>query len=736
MTPDPRRLIAQTRSAAGAPADASLAARVLTRGAAARRLARVLEGRRIVWPSQGRARLERFELPRAGAGEVTVELEASSVSPGTERAQYLRLPNARPSFPHHPGYSGAGVVVAVGRGVRGLAPGDRVAVPRAVHASLATMPASEVYAVPDGVSAAAAALTYLAIIAANGVERAPFEEGDLVCVVGAGTIGLLAQRIAHLRGARTVVVARSDRARGLVEATSGSALVRAAEASLEQPAAAVIEATGDPSALGLAATLAAPGACVVLLGSPRGKGDVPLGLLREGELVLVGAHISHLARERAESGQDHFRKFAEEFLAALGTSSIRADDLGGETIDPREPERFYRRLAAGEVSAGTFDWTQLEPGERSAPASFLRRRAVSRSAVAPRPEAAVSDPVGFAIVGCGDIGTANAAAVATASNARVVACVDDVPELARDVASRHGATACGDLEQALALPGVEAVVISVPHALHEQVALDALARGLHVVLEKPVAHDLASALRIAAGAEQSAGVVSVCFPFRYESAVVEAARFVAEGRLGRFAGSATTVLVDKPPSYWHGGYSGRATSPWRASRAVAGGGILIMNATHFIDWALHLTGASVDEVHAYSAGSAATGDVEDAIVVGLRYAGGAIGSIVGASSARGAAGSQGLRLWGDDGQLVLDDDPRAFSVRAGGAVEASQWHTLGSKDEDDPRVVFFDRFARAVREDREPDVPLRDGLAVQAVVEAAYRSIADGRPVSVQELPS
>jgi UDP-N-acetyl-2-amino-2-deoxyglucuronate dehydrogenase len=733
MTPDPRRLLAQTRSAAGASADGSLAARALTRGAAARRLGTVLEGRRVVWPSQGRARLERFELPRAGAGEVTVELEASSVSPGTERAQYLRLPNARPSFPHHPGYSGAGVVVAAGRGVSGLAPGARVAVPRAVHASLATVPASEVYAVPAGVSAGAAALTYLAIIAANGVERAGFDEGDLICIVGAGTIGLLAQRIAAARGARTVVVARSDRARDLVEATTGSALVTVEGASLEEPAAAVIEATGDPHALGLAARLAGPGARVVLLGSPRGTGDVPLRVLRERELVLVGAHISHLARERAETGRDDFRRFAEEYLGAVGAGTVPADDLVGEAVDPREPERFYRRLAAGDVSAGTFDWTLLDPGERSARASFRRRPRSAPSAASARAAEAVSEPLGFAIVGCGDIGTANAAAVANAANARVVSCVDDLPELARDVAARHDATPCADLDQALTVPGVEAVVISVPHALHEQVALAALDRGLHVVLEKPVAHDLASALRIAAAAEESAGVVSVCLPFRYERAVAEAARFIAEGRLGAFGGSATTVLLDKPPSYWRGGYSGRATSPWRASRAVAGGGILIMNATHFIDWALHLTSASVEEVHAYSAGSAATGDVEDAIVVGLRYAGGAIGSIVGASSARGA-GSQGLRLWGEDGQVVLDDDPRAFSVRAGSTGEASQWHPLGGNDEEDPRVVFFDRFASAVREGREPDVPLLDGLAVQTVVEAAYRSAADGRPVALQEL--
>ena len=66
---------------------------------------------------------------------------------------------------------------------------------------------------PGGVAVSEAALTYLAIIAAYGVDRCLFERGDLVCVIGAGPIGLLAERIARARGARTVVVSRSDRER-------------------------------------------------------------------------------------------------------------------------------------------------------------------------------------------------------------------------------------------------------------------------------------------------------------------------------------------------------------------------------------------------------------------------------------------------------------------------------------------------------------------------------------------
>ena len=710
------RVLAALRSARGSSDDAPLVGRLATRAAATARLSRVRSGSRIVWPSSGRARLERFELPSAGRGEVTVELLATSLSPGTERAQYLRLPNARPRFPHHPGFSGAGRIVDRGRGTP-FAVGDFVAVPRAPHASLVTVPASEVYAVPHGVSAAQASLTYLAIISAYGVERCEVEPGQSICVVGSGPIGLLAQRIAAARGARVLAVTRADRDR-----------------ADEIRADAVIDAAGQEDTLEFAAAAAGEGARVVLLGSPRGPQRLPLVAIGERSLTLVGAHISRLAAERKETGRDDFRRFADEYLAGVQAGAVDVTDLLGERLDPREPELVYRRLAAKTLRAGHFDWTFVPSAERHTTAPLLPRRLDGEAPLAaPTRPRATGEPLGFAVIGCGDIGAENAAAVAGAANARVVACFDVVPALAAAAAERHGAVASAGLDDALSLPGVDAVVISVPHSAHEEVAIAALARGLHVVIEKPVAHDLASARRIAAAASQSGAVVSVCLPFRYEAAMLAAQALVDAHALGELRGTSITTLVDKPPSYWLGGYSGRAASGWRSSRAVSGGGILIMNATHLVDQVLQLTGASVDEVFALALQTDETGEVEDSICVSLRYAGGAVGSIVGASSARGGSSASGLTVWGTYGQIVLDDHPRAFTLHGAG-IGTGRWRDLATTDAVDPRVVYFERFAEAVQNGTPPEITLSSGIAVQEVVEAAYRSAETGRPIRIEEL--
>ena len=158
-----------------------------------------------------------------------------------------------------------------------------------------------------------------------------------------------------------------------------------------------------------------------------------------------------------------------------------------------------------------------------------------------------------------------------------------------------------------------------------------------------------------------------------------------------------------------------------------------MNATHLVDRALHLTGASVDEVAAFALGSAETGEVEDSIAVSVRYAGGAVGSIVGASSARGGSSASGLTVWGTLGQVVLDDRPRAFTLHAADG-EAGRWRSLEAPEPADPRTVYFERFVDAVLGAGRLDIPLQAGVAVQEVVEAAYRSVESGRPVQIEEL--
>src|SRR5437762_3723835 len=107
-----------------------------------------MEGRRVCWPDEGRAVVEPFAPREARAGEVLIETEMTLISPGTERAFFLGLPNASRRFPYYPGYSNIGRVVRPGEGVQDLATGELVA-SAGNHASHVVTRANQCYRLPE-----------------------------------------------------------------------------------------------------------------------------------------------------------------------------------------------------------------------------------------------------------------------------------------------------------------------------------------------------------------------------------------------------------------------------------------------------------------------------------------------------------------------------------------------------------------------------------------------------------
>ena len=126
---------------------------------------------------------------------------------------------------------------------------------------------------------------------------------------------------------------------------------------------------------------------------------------------------------------------------------------------------------------------------------------------------------------------------------------------------------------------VDAVIICVPNAFHEEYAVDALARGVHVLLEKPLAHTLASAERIADAADRSDAVCTVGFNNRFATAVGHAKTAIDAGDVGRVTHIETNYMR-----------SGGAPDGWFTDPDVAGGGAFLDLGVHALDVALYLLG--------------------------------------------------------------------------------------------------------------------------------------------------
>ena len=287
--------------------------------------------------------METIELGDPGPGEVLVRHHVTAMSPGTERASLLQLPNT-PSqiWPRNVGYSAVGEVLAAGEGVD-LAPGTRV-LTRGRHGTADLAPMSDVFMVDDDVADQDAAFHTLLRITMQAVRKARVELGESVLVIGGGLIGQLAAQWAYVAGAGRVLVADLDpQRRAMAEAVPW--LESMDPASDEERAAlaegptggppVVIESTGFPAPINDAFIIAGHFARVVLLGSTRGSTE-SVNFYRDVHkkgLTIIGAHDS--IRQPDAEDNPFLNALAVHWSARRDVAvAMRMAAAGRITLDP------------------------------------------------------------------------------------------------------------------------------------------------------------------------------------------------------------------------------------------------------------------------------------------------------------------------------------------------------------------------------------------------------------------
>ena len=150
--------------------------------------------------------------------------------------------------------------------------------------------------------------------------------------------------------------------------------------------------------------------------------------------------------------------------------------------------------------------------------------------------------LGVAIIGCGRIGSLRALMASRHPAVRFIALADRDPERARSLAERVGAQAhSSDSLAMMARPEVNAVVVSTIEVEHTAPVLQALDLGKPVLVEKPIALDLADADQIIAAAERAGAKLHVGFSRRFRKRYLLAKEQLVQGRLGRVVGAAARV---------------------------------------------------------------------------------------------------------------------------------------------------------------------------------------------------
>jgi len=254
-------------------------------------------------------------------------------------------------------------------------------------------------------------------------------------------------------------------------------------------------------------------------------------------------------------------------------------------------------------------------------------------------------PLKFAVIGCGAIGARHLAVLAAEPSARLVAICDT--DLAR---CKHFSQMYGNVpyftshEELLRHSDAAVCNVCTPHALHAPMAIAAARAGKHVLVEKPMALSSRDAERMIAAAQGHHVRLMVVKQNRYNAAVLAATAAIREGALGPILMVQTTVLWHRPERYY-------SQSPWRG-RADLDGGALWTQVSHFVDLMIWWCGDVVDAAATLAVRTHEI-EIEDCGTAQLRFAGGAIGTILWTTCAPSRNVEGSITLVGRDGLIKI-----------------------------------------------------------------------------------
>jgi len=343
-----------------------------------------------------------------------------------------------------------------------------------------------------------------------------------------------------------------------------------------------------------------------------------------------------------------------------------------------------------------------------------------------------------AVVGLGNMGSAHAACIAAGEvEGMTLTAVCDVQKKRVDAFLQAHPNVKGyeDYTALLCEKAADAVILAVPHPMHADMAVSALEKGFHVLLEKPVDVSVSKAEKLNAAAAKSDRVFGIMFNQRTNPLFGKAREIVKSGALGELKRTSWTVTNWYRTQYYYD------SGAWRATWAGEGGGVLLNQAPHQLDLWQWICGMPVSVAAYCPVAKYHRIEVEDEATIFVRYKNGATGTFI--TSTGESPGTNRLEIAGTLGKLVLEDGKlKWWRLREDERTVCQKkqqnfvkipfdYEELLQTEKESGHKGILQNFADAVSVGAPLLAPGTDGIFELTLSNAAYLSAWEGKEVAL-----
>ncbi|NMC45837.1 MAG: Gfo/Idh/MocA family oxidoreductase [Chloroflexi bacterium] len=703
----------------------------------------------LQYMNSGETKVVDIPVPQVKAKTALVRTAASLVSAGTERSlvefaekNLVQKASSRPDLvrqvldkakregvlttldatfnrldqPMALGYSSAGTIVEVGEGLQGFKVGDRVVCAggnHAVHAEFAVIPQNLLAHLPDDIPFDSACFATLGAIALNGIRLARLQLGDRVAIVGLGLLGLLTTRLVTANGCLVTGVDTSPQRVKFAKKSGIAAFARdqivaktsALTGGVGFDAVLICAATSSDDTVHLAGEIARDRGSVISLGVVGL--NIPRKPYYEKELFFQVSRSSGPGRYDPlyeEEGHDYplgYVRWTEgrnlqAFVALLQSEKLLVNDLITHRFPINEAAKAYALITdkTAEPYLGVV-LTYPQTGQKAA------------SHVAVNPVVTLTDKVNVGVIGAGNYAKATflpAMRKNSSTNLVAIASINGVN--AQHAASKFAfGYASSSAQELLKDKSINSIVIMTRHDEHAALTLQALQSGKHVYCEKPLAltvQELADIEVLLSKPETP--VLMAGFNRRFAPLSLHLKDFLSNRSEALYA-HYTVNAGFLPANHW-------------LHDRIQGGGRIIGEACHFIDYLTFLVGQAPCAIQALALPDQGKYH-QDNMQLTLEFPDGSIGSIAYLANGDKTFPKERVEVF-CGGKVAVLDDFRSLSLTANGNRKKFR----SPLRQDKGHAASWAAFVEAIRSTGKAPIPYNQMLAVSRIAILAGQAAA------------